>query len=235
MWPVSVSFREPEARSQILIVRSPAPLANHSFPGSTARALTQPRWPDITRMSFQGACHSGLGCWMFCMRTKLDEGKFRCAVGPFAFCPPLPRNASAVNGSPSPVISGIPSIILVRCGSNRSSSLACSLGFFRREERDPRAFACWAARPGGSSMTFSYSLFRRYLMPIRVARVNGSVSSGFAVMFCTGSEVCGIVNSVPKISRVLFIFWTSFTSISINLRQEQELLSWFCEQLAESK
>lgn len=33
-----------------LMTLSPAPVANHLFPGSTATALTQPRWPEMTRM-----------------------------------------------------------------------------------------------------------------------------------------------------------------------------------------
>jgi hypothetical protein len=61
MCPVSVSFNAPLARSQILIVRSALPVANHSFEGSTATLRTQPWCPLITRYSFQGARHSGRG------------------------------------------------------------------------------------------------------------------------------------------------------------------------------
>mmetsp|Transcript_7704 Transcript_7704/g.28097 ORF Transcript_7704/g.28097 Transcript_7704/m.28097 type:complete len:296 (-) Transcript_7704:82-969(-) len=60
MCPVKVSFSCPDARSQILIVRSALPVANHSFDGSTVTLLTQPWWPLMTRYNFQGACHSGL-------------------------------------------------------------------------------------------------------------------------------------------------------------------------------
>lgn len=70
-WPVSVSFRLPDARSQIyasppppaatLMVRSALPVANHSLLTSIATQRTQPRWPAITRDIFQGACHSGTG------------------------------------------------------------------------------------------------------------------------------------------------------------------------------
>jgi hypothetical protein len=35
-----------------LMTLSPAPVANHWFPGSTATLRTQPRWPEITRRSF---------------------------------------------------------------------------------------------------------------------------------------------------------------------------------------
>jgi hypothetical protein len=38
--------------SLTLITRSPAPVANHWFPGSTATARTQPIWPEMTRDSF---------------------------------------------------------------------------------------------------------------------------------------------------------------------------------------
>lgn len=40
MWPVSVTFSCPVARSQTLMVRSAEPVANHSLPGSTARDRT---------------------------------------------------------------------------------------------------------------------------------------------------------------------------------------------------
>ena len=46
---------------QILMVRSADPVANHSLVGSTAIARTHPRCPEITRIIFHGACHSGLG------------------------------------------------------------------------------------------------------------------------------------------------------------------------------
>ena len=72
MCPVNVSLNCPEARSQILMVLSPAPLANHLFSGSTASARTQPRCPETTRISFHGLCHSGLTCWgMSCLRIRL--------------------------------------------------------------------------------------------------------------------------------------------------------------------
>mmetsp|Transcript_22014 Transcript_22014/g.74034 ORF Transcript_22014/g.74034 Transcript_22014/m.74034 type:complete len:388 (+) Transcript_22014:235-1398(+) len=61
MCPVSVSLSLPVASSQILMVRSLEPVANHSLVGSTAIARTQPRWPEMTRMSFHGGCQSGFG------------------------------------------------------------------------------------------------------------------------------------------------------------------------------
>ena len=61
MWPVSVSLSVPDARSQILIVRSADPVTNQWLVGSTAMQRTQPRWPEMTRISFHGACHSGAG------------------------------------------------------------------------------------------------------------------------------------------------------------------------------
>jgi hypothetical protein len=48
MCPVKVSFSCPLARSQILIVRSAEPVANHSFDGSTVTERTQPMCPEIT-------------------------------------------------------------------------------------------------------------------------------------------------------------------------------------------
>ena len=44
-----------------LIVLSEDPVANHSFEGSKAIERTQPRCPEMTALSSQGACHVGLG------------------------------------------------------------------------------------------------------------------------------------------------------------------------------
>lgn len=55
MCPVSVRRRVPLAVSQILMVRSPLPVANHSFPGSNAMERThlqevvQLGWVSIQR------------------------------------------------------------------------------------------------------------------------------------------------------------------------------------------
>ena len=171
MWPVSVRRREPEARSQILMVRSPAPLANHWLFGSTAKARTQPRCPDITRMSSHGACHSGFGCWTFSLRTRLEDGRWRCGVGPLAFggAPaPEARSANAVDVLPlTSLLAGSPSIIFAVVESEPSSFC-----FFRF----PAAAAvfCFAASAGGSSLTSLYSLLSREERPARSARKRGS-------------------------------------------------------------
>lgn len=60
MCPVNDNFSSPDARSQILMTRSPAPVANHWLPGSTATLLTQPKCPEITRISFHGGWYVGL-------------------------------------------------------------------------------------------------------------------------------------------------------------------------------
>ena len=168
-----VRRREPEARSQILIVRSPAPLANHWFPGSTARLLTQPKCPEITRMSFQGACHSGFGCWAVCLRTRLVEGRLRSGAGPLA-CDPDPivpvRRVNALDDPVTLLISdltGMPSINFTVCESAELSSSARVLGRFRRAAADAAALACFAARAGGSSRKSSYSQRMREIRPTR--------------------------------------------------------------------
>lgn len=173
MWPVRVRRNEPEARSQILIVRSPAPLANHWFPGSTARLLTQPRCPEITRMSFQGACHSGFGCCAVCLRTRLVEGRFRCRAGSLA-CDPDPilpvRKVNAVEDPMTALTSAltsIPSINSAVCKSAILSSSAWVLARFRRAAADAAAFACFAAIVGGSSRKSSYSYRMREIRPVR--------------------------------------------------------------------
>ena len=168
-----VKRREPEARSQILMVRSPAPLANHWFPGSTARLLTHPRCPEITRISFQGACHCGFGCCAVCLRTRLDEGRFRCRVGPLACGPdPLPpvRRVNAVDDPTTPLFSdlaGMPSINFVVSKSAGPSPSAWVFGRFRRAAADAAALACFAARAGGSSRKSSYSHRMREVSPAR--------------------------------------------------------------------
>ena len=57
---MSDSRSSPEARFQILMTRSPAPVANHLLPGSTATLGTQPKCPEITHTSFHGAWYVGL-------------------------------------------------------------------------------------------------------------------------------------------------------------------------------
>jgi hypothetical protein len=67
--PVRVTFSVPDARSHTLMVRSADPVTNHSLPGSTAAHRTHPRCPEMTRISFQGACHLGLGTLAAVRRT----------------------------------------------------------------------------------------------------------------------------------------------------------------------
>ena len=162
MCPVNVSFSVPVARSQILIVLSPAPEANHWLPGSVARARTHPRCPEMTLKSFQGACQSGFCCRTVSLRTRLEEGVFLCGVGPFAlggaFDPAVPLILVRAMLVPSECACGCrsdtPSIILAICGS-----LACSsvFGFFRRAASPACAFACFCANAAGNSFTSRYS------------------------------------------------------------------------------
>ncbi len=58
--PVSEIFSSPEAKSQNLIVLSADPEAKYVLHGDTARHLTQPWWPAITRYSLKGLCQVGL-------------------------------------------------------------------------------------------------------------------------------------------------------------------------------
>src|ERR1700733_6133627 len=128
MWPVSVSRKLPEAKPHILIVLSPAPLANHSLPGSTARALTQPKCPEITRMSFHGACHSGLGCCMFGLRTRLVD----------------------VEGRPPDLVWPSTPLLLTRAICFPFPAF-CTLGRFIRPAAV--ALACFSASARGNSFT----------------------------------------------------------------------------------
>ena len=75
-------------------------------------------------MSSHGACHSGFGCCIFSLLTRLDDGRFRWGVGPFAFGvdPALDfRKVRAVEVPPlTPAFAGIPSIILAVVESDPS-------------------------------------------------------------------------------------------------------------------
>ena len=158
-----VSLRVPDARSQILIVRSPAPDANHWFPGSTARARTQPRWPEMTRKSFHGACHCGF-CWRtVSRRTRLVDVVVRCGVGPCAIGGALAEAVPVIRVIAVDVpficdlvwVSDAFAIISAICGSLAWSSV---FGFFLLAARPACTFACFCARTAGSSLTSSYSL-----------------------------------------------------------------------------
>ena len=72
--------------TQTLMVLSLEPVANHSLPGSMAMQRTQPRWPLMTLISFQGGCHSGrtvcsalrgTSCCVPLLRTRAWENKER--------------------------------------------------------------------------------------------------------------------------------------------------------------
>ena len=71
IWPVNVNFNPPSvpaqhfAKSQILIVLSADPVANHSFEGSKAIDRTQPKCPEITALNSHGACQRGVGTFIF--------------------------------------------------------------------------------------------------------------------------------------------------------------------------
>mmetsp|Transcript_43860 Transcript_43860/g.138848 ORF Transcript_43860/g.138848 Transcript_43860/m.138848 type:complete len:590 (-) Transcript_43860:160-1929(-) len=109
MCPVSVSFSVPDARSQTLIVRSAEPVAYHWLVGSTATQRTQPRWPEMTRISFHGACHSGFG--RSCLASR-RRGTSRVLPGGTALLPPLLLGATtappALLPAPGPVSISFP-------------------------------------------------------------------------------------------------------------------------------
>jgi hypothetical protein len=92
MCPVSVSLSVPLAVSQILMVRSPEPVANHSLPGSKATERTQPACPEMTRYARQGACHSGRG-------QRAAARRATCADGAYSRAPPSAVGTSAAEAS----------------------------------------------------------------------------------------------------------------------------------------
>lgn len=79
MWPVNDNLSAPDAKSQILITRSPAPVANHVFPGSTATLRTHPKWPEMTRTSFHGGWYVGLTVRTVLWRVSASESLLEVA------------------------------------------------------------------------------------------------------------------------------------------------------------
>ena len=66
MWPVRVSFSVPDAKSQILIVRSADPVTNHWFVGSTVggvRSLGRQVALRCQRRPHSDADADGSRCW----------------------------------------------------------------------------------------------------------------------------------------------------------------------------
>ena len=102
MWPVSVTLSTPEARSHTLIVRSAAPVTNHSLAGSTASDRTQPRCPLMTRISRQGACQAGTGTLAGCRRASATN---RCDLGWYD------RYATVINPTLAQIESIVPQVI----------------------------------------------------------------------------------------------------------------------------
>jgi len=89
-----------------LMTLSAEPVANHSLPGSTATQRTHPKWPDITRYNFHGACHFGFGM------AVARRGIMLCTVLPAAgagtWTRPLPGPALAGTRAPSPTTAASP-------------------------------------------------------------------------------------------------------------------------------
>lgn len=150
MCPVRVRRNEPVARSQILMVLSPAPLANHLFPGSTAKLRTQPRCPEMTLISFHGGCHSGLGCWKVCgplvdSAILLFGESFTAGIG-FADEPAVV--------DPGPASSSF-------CASRAVPAVFCLAASFFPGLLD----GCLAAKVAGRVVTLEYSASnRRFIM-----------------------------------------------------------------------
>jgi hypothetical protein len=118
----------------------------------------------MTRMSFQGACHSGFGWRYASLRIRLvDEGRSRCDVGPFAFggAGPFPRIIKAFDAFFAFVTSSrsvMPSIIFAILSSEALSGAAAFAFFALLCAADAAAPACFAANAGGSSFASLYSL-----------------------------------------------------------------------------
>jgi hypothetical protein len=79
---------------------SAEPVANHSLPGSTATQRTHPKWPDITRYNFHGACHFGFG--MVGARRGMMLCIILLAAGAGTCTRPPPGPALAGTRAPSP-------------------------------------------------------------------------------------------------------------------------------------
>mmetsp|Transcript_10937 Transcript_10937/g.26270 ORF Transcript_10937/g.26270 Transcript_10937/m.26270 type:complete len:230 (-) Transcript_10937:160-849(-) len=170
MWPVSVSLSSPDARSQTFSVLSPAPVTNHSFPGSTQTQRTHPRCPEITRISFHGACQSGLGI----IGPPLPARTVKAWLAPFglysAICIPPVALPLAVSSPPASAACvswcTLETACALRCAFASASS-ACAIvgtrGLFAFEAGSFLASAAAGAVGGGKSFTTSYS--SRVLIP----------------------------------------------------------------------
>mmetsp|Transcript_72065 Transcript_72065/g.208726 ORF Transcript_72065/g.208726 Transcript_72065/m.208726 type:complete len:215 (+) Transcript_72065:809-1453(+) len=159
-WPVSDNFNVPLAKSQILINLSLPDEANHSFVGSTATVLTQPSWPDKTRINFHGGCQTGFGIsWRFVRNatcTVVDgspEGGLIASIGTTgpgaAPAPSSPMGCGARPDAPEASVSM--RVIALGVASRVASSASagvCKKGFTPSVSSD----AC-----SGTFLTCSYS------------------------------------------------------------------------------
>mmetsp|Transcript_82389 Transcript_82389/g.191344 ORF Transcript_82389/g.191344 Transcript_82389/m.191344 type:complete len:248 (-) Transcript_82389:123-866(-) len=175
MWPVNDSFSVPLARSQILMSLSLPEEANHSLVGSTATHRTQPSWPESTRMSFQGGCHTGLGT------SGRSRGGLICttcegSVGAAADAGTTGPGAGLVRAAPR----AFPSATLVSMSirviaDGRASRVASSAAPAQSEGRGamPSSVA-WS----GTSRTCSYSscIFMRNRISVAAASSGRRIS-----------------------------------------------------------
>mmetsp|Transcript_56244 Transcript_56244/g.131844 ORF Transcript_56244/g.131844 Transcript_56244/m.131844 type:complete len:279 (+) Transcript_56244:876-1712(+) len=146
--PVRDSFSVPLARSQIFMRRSLPEDANHSFVGSTATVRTQPSWPDITRISFHGGCHTGLGIsgrsrsGLTCICVDGSTGAFG-AIG-----------TTGPTAGPCPDFSS-PSVIICVIADGNASCVASSVP----ARRNGRAVTVSSVTCSGTSRMCWYSSF----------------------------------------------------------------------------
>jgi hypothetical protein len=83
------------------MVRSAAPVTNHSFPGSTAIERIQPSCPAMTFFSVHGACHVGTGT---------GAGVFRAIIALEDACAVVAREAALEKASALSASDEIPRI-----------------------------------------------------------------------------------------------------------------------------
>src|SRR5712672_2903143 len=120
------------------MTRSPAPVASHLFPGSTATLRTQPKCPEMTRTSFHGAWYVGLTVRVVLCSVSACES-FEALVNADTRC--------------SGVVSMEAIIFVVSDEGPAVMALRISLG------RAGPTGTCCAMRAGGSCLQCLYSSF----------------------------------------------------------------------------
>ena len=176
--------------ARTLIVRSAEPVTNHSLVGSTAMHRTQPRWPEITRIIFHGACHSGFG-------------RLLCVLRRGMMCVPLLADepatlTTAVDGAPfrrSAAVLGAAAGALPSCsmsGAEDEPTAEGSAGA-AATTAEPAALSLGSGR----SLTMPYSALSFTLIRIAALRVSDRARDERRILDAKGIKIFSLRKRVP--------------------------------------